>query len=237
MEGIDAGHKLAILAQLAFRRGLVTREIPRTGITGLVRDDHTLAKRAGWRLKLIGCARKDSSIVTPAYVPLAHPFAQPVGPQNCIRVTGRTSGSLTFAGTGAGSDPTASSVVGDVVAVLRRISAGRNVGIAASDSSLAPVREDVLEPAIPLRCIVRVDSLGDVRPAREAFVAEGIAAEPLDGLPALVTERLAETALLSRHAAAHHVRVASIIPLWEDVAIPAAGAPVSLPVAAAAAPV
>jgi homoserine dehydrogenase len=45
--GIDAAHKLAILAQLAFRRGLVTHEIPRTGITGLTRDDHTLAKARG----------------------------------------------------------------------------------------------------------------------------------------------------------------------------------------------
>jgi homoserine dehydrogenase len=235
VEGIDAAHKLAILAQLAFRRGLVTREIPRTGITGLTRDDQTLAKRANWRLKLIGCARKDSSIVTPAYVPLEHPFAQPAGPQNCIRVTGRSSGSLTFAGTGAGSDPTASSVVGDVVAVLKRIAAGRNAGVPVADTSLAPVREDALEPAIPLRCIVRVDSLGDVRPAREAFVAAGIAAEPLEGLPAIVTERLADSSLLAKIAADRGLRIASTIPLWEDVAVTRADAPASAPVAAATA--
>ena len=217
--GIDAAHKLAILAQLAFRRGLVTHEIPRTGITALSRDDHVLAKRAGWRLKLIACARTDSSIVTPAYVPTEHPFAQPVGPQNCIRVTGRSSGSLTFAGTGAGSGPTASSVVGDVVAVLRRITANRNAGVSTASTKLEPVREDVLEKSIPLRRVLRLTTLGDVRPAREALVGSGIAAEPLDGLPAVITAPLDSEGArcIETLIAAREIGAASVIPLWEDV--------------------
>jgi len=221
VEGIDAAHKLAILAQLAFRRGLVTHEIPRHGITTLTRDDHSLAKRAGWRLKLIACARTNSSIVTPAFVRAEHAFAQPTGPQNCIRVTGRSSGSLTFAGTGAGSDPTASSVVGDVVAVLRHIAAGRNVGVTPSEPSLVPVRADALEPAIPLRRIVRLTSLGDVRPAREALVEAGVETEPLDGLPAVITVPVEKTTALrfEEIVGARHVTPASVIPLWEDIAI------------------
>ncbi len=221
VEGIDAAHKLAILAQLAFRRGLVTHEIPRHGITTLTRDDHSLAKRAGWRLKLIACARTNSSIVTPAFVRAEHAFAQPTGPQNCIRVTGRSSGSLTFAGTGAGSDPTASSVVGDVVAVLRHIAAGRNVGVTPSEPSLVPVRADALEPAIPLRRIVRLTSLGDVRPAREALVEAGVETEPLEGLPAVITVPVEKTIALrfEEIVGARHVTPASVIPLWEDIAI------------------
>ena len=139
----------------------MTSEIPRTGITRLTRDDQTLAKRAGWRLKLIGCARAAASIVTPAFVAAEHPFAQPVGPQNCIRVTGRSSGSLTFAGTGAGSDPTASAVVGDVVAVLRRISAGRHAGVATSDARLERVREDGPGPAFLIAAPFARDGLVD----------------------------------------------------------------------------
>ena len=227
--GIDAAHKLAILAQLAFRRGLVTHEIPRTGITGLVRDDHALAKRAGWRLKLIGCARAAASIVTPAYVATDHPFAAPVGPQNCIRVTGRASGSLTFAGTGAGSNPTASSVVGDVVAVLRRISAGRHAGVATADAKLVPVRGDALDAAIPLRRVVRLASLGDVRPAREALVANAIDAEPLGGLPAVITTQLdgPNAARLEALLAEGNVRAESAIPLWEDIVVHSSLSPVS----------
>ncbi len=230
VEGIDAAHKLAILAQLAFRRGLVTPEISRTGITGLSPADHSLAKRAGWRLKLIGCARADGSIVTPAYVPIEHAFAQPAGPQNCIRVTGRSSGSLTFAGTGAGSAPTASAVVGDVVAVLHRIAAGRNVGTPTASTKLAPVRADRSEPSIPLRRVLRLATLGDVRPARDSLVAAGIEAEPLDGLPAVITATLdsSDAARISDIVAAHHVTPASIIPLWEDLSVAAATASLDL---------
>jgi homoserine dehydrogenase len=214
VEGVDAAHKLAILAQLAFRRALVTAEIPRHGITTLTRDDHSLAKRAGWRLKLIACA--------PAYVRAEHAFAQPVGPQNCIRVTGRNSGSLTFAGTGAGSDPTASSVVGDVVAVLRHIAAGRHAHVKIVEPSLAIVAAGVVEAAIPLQRIVRLASLGDVRPTREALVAGGIEAEPLEGLPAVITVPIDKTTALGieRLASARHVTPASVIPLWDDIAVP-----------------
>jgi homoserine dehydrogenase len=227
VEGIDAAHKLAILAQLAFRRGLVTSDIPRTGITGLVREDLSLAKRAGWRLKLIACARANASLVSPAFVAAEHPFAQPEGPQNCIRVTGRSSGSLTFAGTGAGSDPTASAVIGDVVAVLRRIAAGRNAGVATADATLAAAPAGGVEAAIPLRRVVRLETLGDVRPACEALGADGISATPLDGLPAILTASLDVSGVrrVAPLLAARHVRAASVIPLWEDLAV----APATLP--------
>jgi homoserine dehydrogenase len=217
VEGIDAAHKLAILAQLAFRRALVTDEIPRTGITALTRDDVSLAKRLNYRLKLVACARAGASLVTPAYVPAAHPFAQPAGPQNCIRVTGRSSGSLTFAGTGAGSAPTASSVIGDVVAVLRRIAAGRHVGTLPSDDTLAPVML-AHEPSIALRRVVRLESLRDVRPAREALAATGLAADALDGVPALLTARIGDDAppRIDAVLREHGIAVSSIIPLWED---------------------
>jgi homoserine dehydrogenase len=218
VDGVDAAHKLAILAQLAFRRGLTTHEIPRTGITGIARDDVSLAKRLGWYIKLIACARAGASLVTPAYVPGEHPFAHPVGPQNCIRITGRSSGSLTFAGFGAGSAPTASSVIGDVVAVLRRISAGRHVGRLDGDEALVPVTAEH-EPTIPLRRVVRLNSLGDLRPAREALAAAGKLTAPLEGVPAFLTEPSDDGAAAEIEEAlrAANLAPASIIPFWEDV--------------------
>ena len=108
VSGIDAAHKLAILSQLAFRRAVTTPAIQRRGIEQIVPDDILLARRLSLSLKLIACARMPSldapfaAAVTPAYVSREHPFAQPTGAQNCIRVVGRASGSLTFAGTGAG---------------------------------------------------------------------------------------------------------------------------------------
>jgi len=218
VEGVDAAHKLAILAQLAFGRGLVTSEIPRVGITRLTPDDVTLAKRLGYRLKLVACARRDASLVTPAFVHTDHPFAQPAGPQNCIRITGRNSGSLTFAGAGAGGAPTASAVISDVVAVLRHIGVGRHVGILPVDDSLTPVTT-AHEPSIPLPRIVRLHSLRDARPAREALVAAGFQARALDGVPAIRSERVDGEAPVRIEAilAAHAIVAQSIIPLWEDV--------------------
>ncbi len=219
VEGIDAAHKLAILAQLAFGRGLVTSEIPRIGITGLTPEDISLAKRLGYRLKLIACARRDSSLVTPAYVATDHPFAQPAGPQNCIRITGRNSGSLTFAGAGAGGTPTASAVISDVVAVLRNIGAGRSVGILPADDSLTPVTA-AHEPSIPLPRVVRLQSLRDARPAQEALRAGGIDAAVIERTPAVLTGLVDGDAPLHIEAllAAQAIVPQSIVPLWEDVA-------------------
>ncbi len=219
VEGIDAAHKLAILAQLAFRRALVTHQIPRAGITQLTPDDLSLAKRLGYTLKLVACARADASIVTPAYVRSEHPFAQPVGPQNCIRVTGRASGSLTFAGTGAGSAPTASAVIGDVVAVLRTIEVRRIVG-ARPDVALKPEAAGAERP-IPLHLVVRLVSFRDARPAREELNRAGVETRLLDGVPALVTaQRLDGSSAIAemlRVLSVAGIAPESIIPLWEDL--------------------
>ena len=216
VEGVDAAHKLAILAQLGFRRALHTPQIPRRGITRVAREDLSLAKRLGMTIKLVAVARASASLVTPAYVRLEHAFAQGSGAQNCIRVTGRSSGSLTFAGSGAGGAPTASAVIGDVVAVLRRIRAGRHSAAHEAEADLAPV--DGREPGIALAQIVRLVSLRDVRPAGEALSGAGLQARAFEGIPAVITRRIAEdpAALIGAQLAAHGLRAESVIPLWDD---------------------
>jgi homoserine dehydrogenase len=122
VEGHDAAHKLAILAGLAFRRPSTSALVTRRGITGLSADDVRAGAERGLRLKLVALARKVGDTVeagvTPAYVPVDHPFARPRGPENVVRVVGRGCGPLTFSGAGAGGDATASSVVADVFAAL-----------------------------------------------------------------------------------------------------------------------
>jgi homoserine dehydrogenase len=215
VEGIDAAHKLAILSQLAFRHAIVTADIPRTGITGISRDDVSLAKRLGLTIKLIACARQNAQIVTPAYVRREHAFAQPAGPQNCVRVIGRSSGTLTFAGTGAGSAPTASAVVGDVIAVLRRILAGRAVHHWFDDTALGEPARGV---PLPLRVLVRLESLRDALPAREVLGAAGLHANPIDGAPALATrETHADPRALLELLKHRDISAKSAIPIWDDL--------------------
>ena len=91
---------------------------------------------------------------------------------------------------------------------------------------------------IPLRRVLRLDSLGDVRPVREALVSGGFAAGPLDGLPAVITGRLDDAGVdrLSALVAAGQVRAASIIPLWEDIAVPPLASLTTVPAELAGAP-
>lgn len=128
VDGHDAAHKLAILAGLAFRRPSVSTAIARRGIAHISRDDVRAGAERGLRLKLVAVARRSRGAadgaeiveagVTPAFVPVDHPFARPRGPENVVRVLGRGCGPLVFSGAGAGGDATASSVVADVLAAL-----------------------------------------------------------------------------------------------------------------------
>jgi homoserine dehydrogenase len=217
VSGKDTAHKLAILSQLAFRRGLTTKYIPRTGITGILSGDILLAERLGMTIKLIACARTDASIVTPAYVRTEHPFAQPLGAQNCIRVIGRHSGSLTFAGTGAGSFPTASSVIGDLVATLHRIMLQRRSlgGVGTSTRPLAPVTH---EEAIALRRIVRLHSFRDTHPAHEALTRAGIECGLFeDNIAALLVPPVdIEENDVCKALVKSGFTPESTLPLWED---------------------
>jgi homoserine dehydrogenase len=215
VEGIDAAHKLAILAQLAFHRAVTSPLIARRGISSVGRDDVSLGKRLGWRVKLIACARLRGRLeasVSPAFVPLGHPFADPVGANNCIRVIGRASGTLTFAGSGAGRDPTASAVIGDVIAALRRATA-----TPTDAPALAPVGNRTL-PALRLPHVVRLASMRDARPAENALLAAGYEARAEGATPAVI---VAATALDEMTPIAHALEAAGIIalgvlPLWDD---------------------
>jgi homoserine dehydrogenase len=215
--GIDAAHKLAILSQLAFRRAVTTPSIQRRGIEHIVPDDITLARRLSFSLKLIACARMArpdaplAAAVTPAYVSREHPFAHPTGAQNCIRVVGRAAGSLTFAGTGAGRDPTASAVVGDIIAVLHGIFSHHTASL-----SLAPmVKIDI--DAFTLARLVRLGDGSDARVAASALRDAGIPAISLE-VPALRTGSLplSHDAKIVSALSAARIEIGSIVPIWED---------------------
>ncbi len=216
VEGIDAAHKTAILAQLAFRLAVTSPPIARRGITALTRDDISLAARLDMRCKLVGCARLVDGVlfaaVTPAFVRRGHPFAEPAGAHNCIRVIGRDSGSLTFAGAGAGREPTASAVIGDVVAALRRIA-----GVPAEDPALTPIGNERI-PALALRRVVRLASFRDVRAAATVLAAHGIAAEVLADVAAVNTAPLPcdDDGPIVHALASDGIVAASIVPLWDD---------------------
>jgi homoserine dehydrogenase len=138
VEGFDAAAKAAILASLAFHTRVTAADVYREGITEVTAADVASAKAMGCVIKLLCIAsramRGVSVRVHPAMIPRTHPLASVGDAFNAVFVEAEAAGQLMFYGRGAGGAPTASAVLGDLVAVGRNRL--RNVR-AASESSYA----------------------------------------------------------------------------------------------------
>ncbi|MEV1240598.1 homoserine dehydrogenase [Nonomuraea sp. NPDC052129] len=130
IEGFDAAAKAAILAGLAFHSRVTAEEVHREGITEITATDVASAKAMGYVIKLLAiCARSDDGRsvgvrVHPAMIPRTHPLAGVREAYNAVFVEAASAGQLMFYGKGAGGAPTASAVLGDLVAVARNRLAG-----------------------------------------------------------------------------------------------------------------
>lgn len=125
VDGIDAAHKLALLVQLAFETAVISPRIRKSGITAVTRTDAQKAIALGYRIRLLGAATRTPSgafaEVSPALVPLAHPFAQTTGVENVVRIDARDAGTLWLRGQGAGGAASASPILGDLVTLVREM--------------------------------------------------------------------------------------------------------------------
>lgn len=145
VDGTDTAHKIAILAQLAFEADVRLGEIPRQGIDRLQAADIKYAAELGYAVKLLALAKYSPAglemRVAPTLVRRGTPLAEVRGPYNAIRVVGDAVGDTLFYGRGAGSMPTASAVVGDLLQVA--------TGRAAMVSRSRPLWRSTA-PAIPI---------------------------------------------------------------------------------------
>ena len=123
IEGVDAAHKLTLLASLAFGIPVQFDKAYIEGITQLAAEDIKLAERLGYRIKLLGITkRRPEGIelrVHPALVPVKSLLANVEGAMNAVLVCGDAVGQTLYYGKGAGEEPTASAVVADLVDVTR----------------------------------------------------------------------------------------------------------------------
>ena len=128
VEGGDAASKIAILASLAFHARVVAGDVFREGITKVTATDIAHAQRMGYVIKLLGIAESTNGDVGvrvhPALLPKEHPLASVRESFNAVFVEADAVGELMFYGRGAGSLPTASAVVGDIVSVARAVLSG-----------------------------------------------------------------------------------------------------------------
>ena len=123
VDGIDAAHKLSILASLSFGTRLDFAAVTTTGIRDILAGDIAQAKALGYRVRLVGRAEavegKLLQSVQPCLVPVSHPLAHVAGAMNAVVAEGNFVGRLFFEGRGAGEGPTASAVVADLIDIAR----------------------------------------------------------------------------------------------------------------------
>jgi homoserine dehydrogenase len=141
VEAFDAAAKVQILSTLAFGTRLGGEEIAREGITGVRIVDVDFATRMGYVIKLVGVAERVgetgiSRRVHPAMIPVGHPLASVNGAMNAVFVEGVKSGPLMWLGQGAGGEPTATAVLGDVLDAARNRISGRHDVPFTGDRSL-----------------------------------------------------------------------------------------------------
>ncbi|MGG4141549.1 homoserine dehydrogenase [Paenibacillus algorifonticola] len=130
VEGLDAARKMTILATLGFRANVALDDVSVQGISSVSREDIQYAKRLGYELKLLGIAERQddefSISVQPTMVKHSHPIASVNGVFNAVYVHGEAVGETMFYGPGAGGMPTATSIVADLVAVVKNLKLGVN---------------------------------------------------------------------------------------------------------------
>lgn len=177
VEGHDAAAKVAILASIAFDARVTVDDVYREGITAVSAVDIAHARRMGYVVKLLGIADDlDGAVsarVHPALVPAGHPLANVRDAYNAVFVVGEAAGNLMFYGRGAGSLPTASAVMGDVVTVARALRAGERPPVAVPVPS-RPVRpfESVQVQSYVLLDVA--DEPGVLAAVASAFGANGV---------------------------------------------------------------
>ena len=188
VEGIDAAHKLVILASLAFGMPLQFESVYTEGITRLTPQDFDYAAELGYRIKHLGVARQNGEGVEmrvhPTLIPEKRLLANVNGVMNAVLVEGNAVGPTLYYGAGAGAEPTASAVVADLVDLARDISVGQSCRIPAlgfardSMRDLPIVPMEQVETAWYLRMEAQ-DKPGVMSQVTRIFSEQGISIEGL----------------------------------------------------------
>jgi homoserine dehydrogenase len=177
VEGFDAAAKAAILAGIAFHTRVTAADVHREGITEVTAADIASAKMLGRIVKMLAiCERLGDGVAVrthPAMIPRSHPLAAVGGAYNAVFVEAQSAGRLMFYGAGAGGTPTASAVLGDVVAVARnRLAGTRGPELSTyAELPVLPMGDTLTRYHVSLDVD---DRPGVLAPVAEAFASHGV---------------------------------------------------------------
>jgi homoserine dehydrogenase len=147
IEGYDTGHKISLLSMLAFNRRIDYRRLTIEGITKIQRMDIDYAAEMGYRIKLLGIAKAAGDRIDvrvhPTMLPYKHPLASVRDEFNAVLFDGDMTDPVILFGKGAGSNPTASAVVSDVVQIVEKMNAESLTLPPAGDVAYLPSGERI----------------------------------------------------------------------------------------------
>lgn len=178
VDGIDAAYKMVILSQFAFGMNVQFDDVAHQGIRHITPDDVAVAQELGYVVKLVGSIEETptgiAAEVSPTFLPKTHPLASVNGVMNAVFVESIGIGESMYYGPGAGQKPTATSVVADIIRIVRRLNDG-TIGKAFNEYR----RDVVLAQPNDIKSdyyfsIEAPDSKGQVLKLAEIFNAEDV---------------------------------------------------------------
>ncbi|MBE6970407.1 MAG: homoserine dehydrogenase [Ruminococcaceae bacterium] len=190
IEGLDAGRKICILADLAFGKNVDPGDISVTGITGVAGEDVAAAGALGYRIKLLGRAVRSgessaAAYVAPHLVPVEHGLAAVEGVTNAVVIRSDAVGEVVLQGPGAGKLPTGSAVVGDIIEAAQQGDKRRYLTWEAAPEGYL-TDPDTLQSRWYIRCTASREAvaaaLGDVEfaPVEDcAFLTESLSGQEM----------------------------------------------------------
>ncbi len=217
IEGIDAAHKLTIMAAISFGIPMRFAQAYTEGISQLTQEDIRYAEELGYRIKLLGITKsKPAGIelrVHPALIPTRRLIANVEGVMNAILVKGDAVGQTLYYGAGAGAEPTASAVVADLVDLARMLAANSEHRVphfgfqsdALSDTPILPMAEVETSYYLRMRVADRPGVLADIT---RILAVRGISIEAMVQKEPDVGEDQADIIMLTHRTLEKHVNAA-----------------------------
>jgi homoserine dehydrogenase len=187
VEGLDAARKMTILATLGFSMHIDLDDVKVSGISNVTEEDLRYGKQLGYTMKLIGFAHRDGEkvevSVAPTFLSNNHPLASVQNEYNAVYVYGEAVGETMFYGPGAGSLPTATSIVSDLVGVIKNLRLGVNGRSAVSPQYPKKLKENEEKFSKYFLRIHVQDEVGVFADITAIFAKYGVSFEKILQLP------------------------------------------------------
>ncbi|MDQ1144607.1 homoserine dehydrogenase [Bacillus sp. SORGH_AS 510] len=187
VEGLDAARKMTILATLGFSMHIDLEDVKVSGISNVTEEDIRYGKQLGYTMKLIGFAHREGEkvevSVAPTFLSDNHPLASVQNEYNAVYVYGEAVGETMFYGPGAGSMPTATAVVSDLVGVIKNLRLGVNGRSAVTPQYPKRLKEDNEKFSKYFLRIHVQDEVGVFADITSIFAKYGVSFEKILQLP------------------------------------------------------